>query len=61
MKGLIGLVNVLGTFIAIPVIDRFGRRKLLLASSAGMTASMATALISVLLTLERLFDLQVVL
>jgi len=37
----IGVVNVLFTFVAIRTLDTIGRKKLLLAGSVGMTASLA--------------------
>ncbi len=37
------LVNIAGTFVAIAVIDRIGRRPLLLIGSVGMAVSLATA------------------
>lgn len=37
------LVNIAGTFVAIAVIDRIGRRPLLLMGSVGMAVSLATA------------------
>ncbi|GAA4476994.1 sugar porter family MFS transporter [Rhodococcus olei] len=39
------LVNIAGTFVAIAVIDRIGRRPLLLVGSVGMAVSLATAAI----------------
>lgn len=38
---LTGLTNILSTFLAIALIDRIGRKPLLLAGSIGMTASLA--------------------
>lgn len=37
------LVNIVGTFVAIAVIDRVGRKPLLLVGSAGMAISLGTA------------------
>ncbi|RVW09635.1 MFS transporter [Prescottella agglutinans] len=37
------LVNIVGTFVAIAVIDRIGRKPLLLVGSVGMAVSLATA------------------
>ncbi|MEO3863364.1 sugar porter family MFS transporter [Acrocarpospora sp. B8E8] len=37
------IINIIGTFIAIALVDRIGRRPLLLAGSAGMAASLAVA------------------
>ncbi|MFF4618022.1 sugar porter family MFS transporter [Nonomuraea jabiensis] len=37
------LINILGTFIAISLVDRIGRKPLLLIGSAGMAVSLATA------------------
>jgi SP family galactose:H+ symporter-like MFS transporter len=37
----VGLVNVLMTIVSIPLLDRVGRRPLLLTSLAGMTVSLA--------------------
>ncbi|WP_305094836.1 sugar porter family MFS transporter [Prescottella sp. R16] len=37
------LVNIVGTFVAIAVIDRIGRKPLLLIGSVGMAVSLATA------------------
>jgi len=37
-----GLTNILTTFIAIALVDRVGRKPLLLAGSAGMTATLGT-------------------
>ncbi|EOM74831.1 MFS transporter [Rhodococcus rhodnii] len=37
------LVNIVGTFVAIAMIDRVGRKPLLLVGSLGMTISLATA------------------
>lgn len=37
------LVNIVGTFVAIAVIDRIGRKPLLLIGSAGMAVSLGTA------------------
>jgi MFS family permease len=39
------LVNIIGTFVAIAVIDRVGRKPLLLVGSAGMAISLGTAAI----------------
>ncbi|MGW0044291.1 sugar porter family MFS transporter [Rhodococcus sp. NPDC003348] len=39
------LVNIVGTFVAIAVIDRIGRKPLLLIGSVGMAVSLATAAI----------------
>ncbi|MFF0814000.1 sugar porter family MFS transporter [Rhodococcus sp. NPDC003318] len=39
------LVNIVGTFVAIAVIDRIGRRPLLLIGSVGMAVSLATTAI----------------
>ncbi len=38
---IIGLVNVLGTFVAVATVDRFGRRPLLLAGGCGIFLSLA--------------------
>jgi MFS transporter, SP family, sugar:H+ symporter len=37
------IINIIGTFIAIALVDRIGRRPLLLIGSAGMTVSLAVA------------------
>ncbi|MEU4405287.1 sugar porter family MFS transporter [Streptosporangium sp. NPDC023963] len=37
------IINLVGTFIAIALVDRIGRRPLLLIGSAGMTAALAVA------------------
>ncbi|MFI7132554.1 sugar porter family MFS transporter [Nonomuraea sp. NPDC050153] len=37
------IINIVGTFIAISLVDRIGRRPLLLIGSAGMAVSLATA------------------
>ncbi|WP_157246070.1 sugar porter family MFS transporter [Nonomuraea typhae] len=37
------VINIIGTFIAIALVDRIGRRPLLLIGSAGMAISLATA------------------
>ncbi|MEV4106332.1 sugar porter family MFS transporter [Nonomuraea sp. NPDC049695] len=37
------IINIVGTFIAISLVDRIGRRPLLLIGSAGMTVALATA------------------
>ncbi|MDP9841181.1 sugar porter family MFS transporter [Streptosporangium lutulentum] len=37
------IINIVGTFIAIALVDRIGRRPLLLIGSAGMAISLATA------------------
>ncbi|GAA3656383.1 sugar porter family MFS transporter [Nonomuraea antimicrobica] len=37
------IINIVGTFIAISLVDRIGRRPLLLVGSAGMAISLATA------------------
>ncbi|MFG3442063.1 sugar porter family MFS transporter [Nonomuraea sp. NPDC047897] len=37
------VINIIGTFIAIALVDRIGRRPLLLIGSAGMAVSLATA------------------
>ncbi|WP_343948238.1 sugar porter family MFS transporter [Nonomuraea longicatena] len=37
------VINIVGTFIAISLVDRIGRRPLLLIGSAGMAVSLATA------------------
>ncbi|MEV5552523.1 sugar porter family MFS transporter [Nonomuraea wenchangensis] len=37
------IINIIGTFIAISLVDRIGRRPLLLIGSAGMALSLATA------------------
>ncbi|GLW07726.1 sugar transporter [Microtetraspora sp. NBRC 13810] len=37
------IVNIVGTFVAIALVDRVGRRPLLLIGSAGMTVALATA------------------
>jgi sugar porter (SP) family MFS transporter len=39
--GLVAAVNVAATLVALPLVDRVGRRPLLLASLAGMTLSLA--------------------
>lgn len=41
-----GVTNVVVTFVAIALVDRVGRRPLLLAGSAGMVASLATLAVS---------------
>ena len=38
---IIGLVNVVGTFVAVATVDRFGRRPLLLAGGCGILLSLA--------------------
>lgn len=48
LTSLVGLLNVLMTLLAIPIVDHWGRRTLFLASTAGMTTSMAIALAAVL-------------
>lgn len=42
-QSLIGLVNMVMTFVAITQVDRFGRRPLLIAGVAGVTASLLAA------------------
>jgi SP family sugar:H+ symporter-like MFS transporter len=37
------IINIIGTFIAISLVDKIGRRPLLLIGSAGMAISLATA------------------
>ncbi|MFI7633404.1 sugar porter family MFS transporter [Nonomuraea sp. NPDC049400] len=37
------IINIVGTFIAISLVDKIGRRPLLLIGSAGMTVALATA------------------
>lgn len=37
------IINIVGTFIAISLVDRIGRRPLLLVGSAGMAVALATA------------------
>ncbi|SEG36572.1 MFS transporter, SP family, sugar:H+ symporter [Nonomuraea solani] len=37
------IINIIGTFVAISLVDRIGRRPLLLIGSAGMAISLATA------------------
>lgn len=37
---IIGIVNVLGTFVAVGTVDRFGRRPLLLAGAIGIVGSL---------------------
>ncbi|GGS69289.1 sugar porter family MFS transporter [Nonomuraea spiralis] len=37
------IINIIGTFIAISLVDRIGRRPLLLIGSAGMTIALGTA------------------
>ncbi|MFC4009607.1 sugar porter family MFS transporter [Nonomuraea purpurea] len=37
------IINIVGTFVAISLVDRIGRRPLLLIGSAGMTISLAAA------------------
>ncbi|MFC4063148.1 sugar porter family MFS transporter [Planomonospora corallina] len=37
------IINIVGTFIAIALVDRIGRRPLLVIGSAGMAAALATA------------------
>lgn len=37
------IINIVGTFIAISLVDKIGRRPLLLVGSAGMAISLATA------------------
>lgn len=37
------VINIIGTFIAIALVDRIGRKPLLLIGSTGMTVSLATA------------------
>jgi SP family sugar:H+ symporter-like MFS transporter len=41
-----GVINILGTLLAIALVDRVGRRPLLLAGSIGMTVTLATLVLA---------------
>lgn len=48
----VGLVNVVMTVAAIPIIDRMGRRNILIMSSAGMMCAMGLALVGYILGMD---------
>lgn len=55
----IGVVNILATLLAVAMIDKAGRKKLLLMGCLGMTGFSALALLSLLFTLQALMVLAI--